>query len=115
MIDWNKPVQTRCGRPFRLYAKDGAPPYNIHGAYQDETGGWISATWDEGPLCGANSSLDPLELINVPCSYTFWVFLIRTEGKIEPRSCSTRADAFKWIESYGPRFVAGPFELTVEY
>ena len=46
-LDFTKPetLQTRSGRPIRIYATDGGGHFPIHGAWQNENGGWNSAEW----------------------------------------------------------------------
>ena len=46
-LDFTKPetLQTRSGRPVRIYATDGANPFPIHGAWYSEDGVWVSAIW----------------------------------------------------------------------
>ena len=83
MLDLTKPVTTRDGREFRLYATDGAAPYVLHGAYKTEDG------WEDGNWCKDGSYIERctdhaaawnLGLINPPDRFRFerWAVVERT-------------------------------------
>lgn len=65
MIDLDAPLTTRGGREVRIYARDGAGAYPIHGAIFADTG-WRIERWskDGRYYCQANSSDN--DLINTP-------------------------------------------------
>jgi hypothetical protein len=66
-IDWDKPVQTRDGRQVRIYARDGQPGQEIHGATKDG-GYWVPRSWNSQGIfdCGDGGVWDCHDLVNVP-------------------------------------------------
>ena len=49
MIDKDKSYRTRSGAKVRLYALDGYPGREIHGAFLQENG-WKAWTWDSAGM-----------------------------------------------------------------
>lgn len=49
MIDQSKKYKIRTGKEARIYALDGQPGREVHGAFKDESG-WIIWAWDLGGL-----------------------------------------------------------------
>jgi len=73
MLDLNKPIMTRSGYPFRLYANDGGGKFPLHGAYQYD--GWNHHSWTiDGKFSGMNGKIpNRLDLINVPDEHAVWI------------------------------------------
>ena len=47
MVDKDKEYTTQDGHEVRIYATDGSPPYQVHGAVRFDGIGWIAQTWRE--------------------------------------------------------------------
>jgi hypothetical protein len=76
MLDLTKPVQTRDGRPVRIYATDGYGVFSIHGAI-DTGAGFELAQWSSD---GRSLAYTPqYTLVNVPVKHMGW-FNVYREG-----------------------------------
>lgn len=101
-LDLSKPIQTRAGKPARLYAQDGRGN-KIHAAYLSEDG-WAQSTWNQGGgyFLGVESNID---LINVPSPapvpfrFERWVNIYQLgDGTLYPGESiyNTEKDAQNW-------------------
>ncbi|MEN6532709.1 MAG: hypothetical protein ABFD89_03550 [Bryobacteraceae bacterium] len=82
-LDFSKPVQTRDGRPARIYATDGGGKYPIHGAVflsGDSTSDpwWVVETWTAEGRVLANGPFKPEDLEQVPETFTHEEILVFT-------------------------------------
>jgi len=77
MIDKNKKYRTRDGREVRIYATDGEPGAEIHGAFHHPSGDWVAIAWD---LCGRASfaELDLVEARNPRFKRNYWINVYNT-------------------------------------
>ena len=77
-LDFTKPetLRTRLGRPIRIYAIDGGVPFQIHGAWYAEVGGWTSAEWTlDGTRGYPDAPENGIDLVQVKprIKRTLWV------------------------------------------
>ena len=73
MIDINKHYRTRDGREVRIYATDGMPPYEVHGALKSTiSNDWIPYAWAPN---GKHHRDHVLDLIEVRPRHKRTVFL----------------------------------------
>lgn len=80
-LDLTKPVQTRDGRPVRIYATDAGGKHPVHGAFLSEEGEWQSDTWTpEGKYLEPLSD-HCLDLINIPPKPRVIRFVEDPEGR----------------------------------
>jgi len=64
-LDLTKPIMTRAGNAFRLYATDGGGRYPIHGACKVDNE-WRQGAWTRMGSLFSDDYVSGLDLINVP-------------------------------------------------
>jgi hypothetical protein len=103
-LDFSKPetLQTRNGRPVRIYATDGGGNYPIHGATVDSKGLWFSTTWSESGSHSVEMTSE-LDIIPKPLRITGWVNVYKrgTTYFISngPHGTKEKAAEAKWDET----------------
>ena len=91
MIDINKKYVTRDGREVRIYATDGIPPYEVHGALKSTVSdGWISYAWSK---YGTHHRDAILSLIEVRPRHKRTVWLNVYGSGVVPEACSSKERA----------------------
>lgn len=73
MLDLTKPVQTRDGRPVRIYRTDGSGIRPIHGAIKNSEGHEYVAQWYANGRHYGDTIKSSCDLVNVPVRHTVWV------------------------------------------
>jgi hypothetical protein len=103
-LDFSKPeaLQTRDGRPVRIYATDGGGNFPVHGASIDSRGCWFSCTWSESGRHGVEV-LSDLDLVAKPLRVTGWLNVYK-RGKTfivsnGPHGSKEDAAAFRWDDT----------------
>ena len=74
MISKDKEYRTRDGDEVRIYATDGEPTAEVHGAYKSSNGHWIPTHWDKNGIFWDGIS-EEMNLIEVKprIKREFWV------------------------------------------
>jgi hypothetical protein len=100
VISKDKQYRTIDGDEVRIYATDGEPTAEVHGAYKSSScGNWIPSWWNkEGEFHGGDLGAEEMNLIEVKprIKRTYWLNIYKSELQ-GPTALWTRKDADRWV------------------